>query len=507
MTTMPWITSEQLGAADERAVQQRAAGRPLPQLAGREAEPIASRVRHARILPCGSRRIPASAVASAHVSNSGPSLFVAYSGKSGGAGRFLADIVSALPDPAVVACPPGELERMLARARRAGGAAARAPARAARRRPHPGSGRRGTRRATRARSGGSCASSSRRSSSRGACARHSQRPPCCPRGRRGRRGSRAITTSSPGPVVGARAAARARGRRMRSSSTRAPSRTTCGWGGRSRSSRRALTSVCFAPAPEAERNGVLWLGAIVEWKRPELALEVAARTPDVRLRLAGAPIDPEGERLVERLIARGTRDDLAGRVELAGPVEPAEALRTARVLLHTAEREPFGIALAEALASGVPVVAPAAGGPAEIVDESCGRLFPPGDAEAAAAALGEVLEGWSALAEGARARAEERFDLELARERFAELVARHRPASAQRRRRGPRARDRHPRLGRRAAARSWPPRSGTCRPRRSWSPTAARATTASTSRAATAPRRSSSRTSATAPPRTPASRR
>ena len=47
---MPLDQQQQLGAADERAVQERAAGGPLPQLAGREAEPIASRVRHARIL-------------------------------------------------------------------------------------------------------------------------------------------------------------------------------------------------------------------------------------------------------------------------------------------------------------------------------------------------------------------------------------------------------------------------------------------------------------------------
>ena len=189
--------------------------------------------------------------------------------------------------------------------------------------------------------------------------------------------------------------------------------------------------MCFTPAPEAERNGVLWLGAIVELEAARAGAR--GRGPRTGRALAGrGRADRSGGRAPRRAAdrPRGRAPTSPGRVELAGPVEPAEALRTARVLLHTAEREPFGIALAEALASGVPVVAPAAGGPAEIVDESCGRLFPPGDAEAAAAALGEALEDWSALAERARARAEERFDLELARERFAELIARHRPASA-----------------------------------------------------------------------------
>ena len=50
-----------------------------------------------------------------------------------------------------------------------------------------------------------------------------------------------------------------------------------------------------------------------------------------------------------------------------------------------------GIVLLEAMASGRPVVAPAAGGPLEIVGEGRGELYAPGDAGAAAAALVETL--------------------------------------------------------------------------------------------------------------------
>jgi glycosyltransferase involved in cell wall biosynthesis len=53
--------------------------------------------------------------------------------------------------------------------------------------------------------------------------------------------------------------------------------------------------------------------------------------------------------------------------------------------------EPFGIAYVEALAAGLPVVASQAGGVAEIVDDTCGVLVPPGDARAVAAALERLM--------------------------------------------------------------------------------------------------------------------
>ena len=178
----------------------------------------------------------------------------------------------------------------------------------------------------------------------------------------------------------------------------------------------------FAPAPVPDGPPeVLLLGALVDWKRPELALETVARVPDVRLRIAGAPIGDE--RLIDRLRARAGQPDLAGRVEFAGPVDdvPAE-MRRASVLLHCADREPFGRVLVEALACGRPVVAPAACGPLEIVDESCGRLYPPGDAAAAATALREALDRTAELGAAGHARAERRFGLERMRGAYRELV-------------------------------------------------------------------------------------
>ncbi|MGO9750169.1 MAG: glycosyltransferase [Solirubrobacteraceae bacterium] len=175
---------------------------------------------------------------------------------------------------------------------------------------------------------------------------------------------------------------------------------------------------------------VLTLGALAGWKRVDFALEVIAlvrrRLPQARLRVAGSavPGDP-GQTLVE-LRERAAREDLAGAVEFLGEVaDPRLELARASCLLHCAEREPFGLAVLEALAAARPVVAPDAGGPREIVDPSCGILYPPGDAGAAAAAIVALIgDPGLARAMGARGRArvQERFGVRRARAAFVSAV-------------------------------------------------------------------------------------
>ena len=167
----------------------------------------------------------------------------------------------------------------------------------------------------------------------------------------------------------------------------------------------------------------LVLGAIVPWKRPDLALEAVAIArrlrPELRLVVAGAPLDPVGERLLVHLEARAQADDLAGAVDLVGGLDdPRDALGAASVLLHCADAEPFGMAMAEALACGVPVVAPARGGPLEIVTPECGALYDPGHAAAAAAALIATIDRGDSLRTAARDRAVAEFDLCDARRRW-----------------------------------------------------------------------------------------
>ncbi len=148
-----------------------------------------------------------------------------------------------------------------------------------------------------------------------------------------------------------------------------------------------------APAAPPE---VLVLGAIVDWKRIDLALEACALArrshPELRLRIVGAPLQ-DGGTLLGELQRRAARPDLVGAVQFPGPTEyPSAELARATCLLHCAEREPFGLVVAEALAAERPVIVPEAAGPMEIVDDACALRYPPGDAAAAARALGQLLD-------------------------------------------------------------------------------------------------------------------
>jgi GT2 family glycosyltransferase len=236
----------------------------------------------------------------------------------------------------------------------------------------------------------------------------------------------------PGPVIGAlvRAAARAADRVLVPSAAVASDLDP----GRRLGDRIAVVHPAVDVEAFAGPNGgparppeVLVLGALVGWKRPDLALEAVALArathPELRLRFVGAPLGATAEELFYRLRQRASSPDLVGTVEFAGQIaDPRSELARATCLLHCAPREPFGLALVESLAAGRPVVAPDGAGPAEIVDSSCGILYPPEDARAAADALSRLLDDPAeaeALGAAGRVRARARFDLARGRARLA----------------------------------------------------------------------------------------
>ncbi|MBX5469721.1 MAG: glycosyltransferase, partial [Thermoleophilaceae bacterium] len=358
-------------------------------------------------------------------------LFVSYSGLLGGAERLLVDVVSGLDRPTLVACPPGALaeharaaglqlvelrERPLelrggARTGAAAGLALAGHAREARRLVReldPAA-----LVAWGMRSGIACAAALRGLRRRPQLVLHHN-------------------DLLPGPLVGAavRAAARAADAVVAVSAASArelpPGAETIHPG---------VDLERFRPAPLPDgRPTALVLGALVEWKRPDLALEAAAlaarELPGLRVVLAGPPPGAAGERVLAALRERAARPDLRDVVEIPGPVDARAALADAHCLLHCAEREPFGMALVEALACGRPVAAPAAHGPAEIVTPECGRLYTPGDPVAAARALVELLgdpDLRERLGACGRERAERLFDREATRARYRDLLARLSP--------------------------------------------------------------------------------
>jgi glycosyltransferase involved in cell wall biosynthesis len=174
----------------------------------------------------------------------------------------------------------------------------------------------------------------------------------------------------------------------------------------------------FSPHPApAGRNRVLVLGAFVEWKRPELALQIAQRLPEIEFTIAGATLPGDDGALERRL-----KDEAGPNVTVTGPVEDVPAaLNEHHVLLHCADREPYGMVLVEALAAGRPAVAPDGGGPKEILTSDA--LYPPGDAEAAAATIERQLADPEA-GRRARRRAEAEFDVEDSTRRLDEAICR-----------------------------------------------------------------------------------
>ena len=175
------------------------------------------------------------------------------------------------------------------------------------------------------------------------------------------------------------------------------------------------------PARAVERNGSFVFGHVGQFvprKGQMLFLSAAARVtgavPDARFLLVGEDIFGRDSDYAERVrrLARG--GPVSDRVTLAGwcsDMEPVYAKLDC--LVHTAEEEPFGRVLIEAMRAGVPVIAVDSGGPAEVIrDGLTGLLVPPGDAGAVSAALSRMANEpglAESISERARREVAERF--------------------------------------------------------------------------------------------------
>ncbi len=164
---------------------------------------------------------------------------------------------------------------------------------------------------------------------------------------------------------------------------------------------------------------ILAIGRLIEQKDHATLLKAFARVheahPDARLAILG------WGRLEEETRERARALGLADAVVLPGRVEPSAWLARADVFAHTSLWEGFGIVLLEAMLAGLPVVATRASAiPEIVVDGATGLLVEPGDADALAKALDELLADPArrlALGEAGRARALSDFSVARMAER------------------------------------------------------------------------------------------
>lgn len=127
---------------------------------------------------------------------------------------------------------------------------------------------------------------------------------------------------------------------------------------------------------------------LIPRKRLLELLEGLAAVPEWTLSVAGREdFDPGYAALAHR---RASRSDLAGRVRFLGPLGPAPLaglLRESALLAVPSTHEGFGIVYLEGFAFGLPALAAASGGAAEIVNGETGWPIRPLESGAAAAAI------------------------------------------------------------------------------------------------------------------------
>ena len=181
----------------------------------------------------------------------------------------------------------------------------------------------------------------------------------------------------------------------------------------------------FHPGPERPPHDaleVVWLGLMGPVKRVPLLLDVVDAVPQVRLTLLGDGVDRPGvEAAVDR---RGLRD----RVRLRGSVaDPAPALREADLFVLPSAAENLPLALLQAMASGLPVVASRVGGIPDLVRDGTDGLLVaadrPEELVAAVRALAEDPERRHSLGRSARARVMEGFSVGACVDELTEVYA------------------------------------------------------------------------------------
>lgn len=180
-----------------------------------------------------------------------------------------------------------------------------------------------------------------------------------------------------------------------------------------------------APRDRRDRSGaalhLVSVGRLNDWKGHDTLVTALGllreRGLEARATIAG-DIYPGQEAIRDALQRQIQQAGLGAHVRLAGFVEDVDVLLDdADVFALPSRRpEPFGLALAEAMAHGVPCVATAHGGPLDIIEDGVtGLLVTPGDANALADAIERLWRDPStrhAIGRAGAASVRERFGIE-----------------------------------------------------------------------------------------------
>ncbi len=189
---------------------------------------------------------------------------------------------------------------------------------------------------------------------------------------------------------------------------------------------------------------LLSIARLVEKKGIEFAIRAVAQLRgngvDVVLDVIGdGPLRSSLLRLVRelgmsnavRIVGAGTRE------EVARSMRAAHLVVAPSVTADDGDMEGIPVALMEAMASGVPVVATRHSGIPELVCHGVsGVLVPERDVKALAAAIQQLVERpqqWLALTRAARQTVEQLHDVEVLNDRLVELLAGQRPTSRRQR--------------------------------------------------------------------------
>lgn len=139
---------------------------------------------------------------------------------------------------------------------------------------------------------------------------------------------------------------------------------------------------------------MLCVATLTPRKGHEILLNALATIPELPWRLTCVGSMSRDPETAERLCTRLRVNDWMDRVVLAGEVEPdavAQDDDRADAFVLPTLYEGYGMAVAEALARGIPVVSTECGAIPDLVGNEAGIVVPPGDVHTLAAALRRVV--------------------------------------------------------------------------------------------------------------------